>query len=497
MKAIMLMFDSLNRHMLPNYGCDWVKAPNFKRLAARTVQFENSYAGSLPCIPARRELHTGRYNFLHRSWGPLEPFDDSMPALLRDNGVHSHLATDHWHYFSTGGAMYNTRYSTWEFCRGQMGDPWKGQVREPEMPEDVVVAKEGRAWRQNWVNREHMPNEEDHHLAKTVGKGVEFMEMNKDEDNWFCQIECFDPHEPFFSPQAYKDLYPHDYDGRFNDCPPYKKIHESPEEVAHVRYEYAALVSMCDAYLGRVLDKMDELDLWDDTMLIVNTDHGFLLGEHGWWAKGQMPWYQELAHTPLLIWDPRSGRQGVRCDSLVQTIDLPATLLDFFGIERPKDMQGIPLKDALADGAPVHDAILFGTHGRHVHCTDGHYHLMVAPGREPNYEYTLMPTHMWKMFAPSELALAELAEPFEFTKGCPVMRVPADAGDAERGSFAPHDSEEMATSLFDLEVDPREASPIDDAEIEAQMRAHMARLMRENEAPAELFARMGLEAVPT
>ena len=455
MKAIMLMFDSLNRHMLPNYGCDWVKAPHFKRLAARTVQFENSYAGSLPCIPARRELHTGRYNFLHRSWGPLEPFDDSMPALLRDNGVHSHLATDHWHYFSTGGAMYNTRYSTWEFCRGQMGDPWKGQVREPQMPEDVVVAKEGRAWRQNWVNREHMPNEEDHHLAKTVGKGVEFMEMNKDEDDWFCQIECFDPHEPFFSPQAYKDLYPHDYDGRFNDCPPYKKIHESPEEVAHVRYEYAALVSMCDAYLGRVLDKMDELDLWDDTMLIVNTDHGFLLGEHGWWAKGQMPWYQELAHTPLLIWDPRSGRQGVRCD-----------------------------------------AILFGTHGRHVHCTDGHYHLMVAPGREPHYEYTLMPTHMWKMFAPSELALAELAEPFEFTKGCPVMRVPADAGDAERGSFAPHDSEEMATSLFDLEVDPREASPIDDAEIEAQMRVHMARLMRENEAPAELFARMGLEAVP-
>jgi arylsulfatase A-like enzyme len=110
-----------------------------------------------------------------------------------------------------------------------------------------------------------------------------------------------------------------------------------------------------------------------------------------------MPWYQELAHTPLLIWDPRSGRQGVRCDSLVQTIDLPATLLDFFGIERPKDMQGIPLKDALADGAPVHDAVLFGTHGRHVHCTDGRYHLMVAPGREPHYEYTLMPTHMWKM----------------------------------------------------------------------------------------------------
>ena len=67
MKAIMLMFDSLNRALLEPYGCTWTKTPNFRRLAERSVKFENCYAGSLPCIPARRELHTGRYNFLHRS----------------------------------------------------------------------------------------------------------------------------------------------------------------------------------------------------------------------------------------------------------------------------------------------------------------------------------------------------------------------------------------------------------------------------------------------
>ena len=62
MKAIMLMFDSLNRHFLPSYGCPaskGIKTPNFDRLAERTVRFERSYAGSLPCMPARRELHTG------------------------------------------------------------------------------------------------------------------------------------------------------------------------------------------------------------------------------------------------------------------------------------------------------------------------------------------------------------------------------------------------------------------------------------------------------
>ena len=83
MRAIIVMFDSLNRHMLPSYADTVVDAPNFTRLAAKAVTFDNFYAGSLPCMPARRELHTGRYNFLHRSWGPLEPFDDSMPELLK------------------------------------------------------------------------------------------------------------------------------------------------------------------------------------------------------------------------------------------------------------------------------------------------------------------------------------------------------------------------------------------------------------------------------
>lgn len=69
MKAVMIMFDSLNKHMLPSYGCDWIHAPNFQRLTERTMTFDKCYAGSLPCMPSRREIHTGRYNFLHRRLG--------------------------------------------------------------------------------------------------------------------------------------------------------------------------------------------------------------------------------------------------------------------------------------------------------------------------------------------------------------------------------------------------------------------------------------------
>src|SRR5215216_3277515 len=135
MKAIMVMFDSLNRRLLSPYGCDWVHTPNFQRLAEKTVTFENCYVASMPCMPARRELHTGRYNFLHRSWGPLEPFDDSAPEILKQNGVYTHLVTDHVHYFSDGGATYHGRYSSYEFNRGQEGDMWKGFVQPPfEIP---------------------------------------------------------------------------------------------------------------------------------------------------------------------------------------------------------------------------------------------------------------------------------------------------------------------------------------------------------------------------
>ena len=112
MRAIMVMFDSLRRDLLPNYGADCVPLPNFARLAERTVTFDRNFVGSLPCMPARRELHTGRLNFLHAPWCPLEPFDDSMPELLRESQVvftclnKNMLLGDYCYYNdSTGYAM--------------------------------------------------------------------------------------------------------------------------------------------------------------------------------------------------------------------------------------------------------------------------------------------------------------------------------------------------------------------------------------------------------
>lgn len=484
MKAIMVMFDTLNRRHLPPYGNEWIHAPNFARLAARSATFDRSYVGSMPCMPARRELHTGRYNFLHSAWGPLEPYDDSMPELLREAGVYTHLATDHQHYWEDGGATYHNRYDSYQLVRGQEGDRVVGHVGEaPASPNDPYRGRGGMS-RHDAVNRALIDDELDMPQARTFAHGLDFLRRNAAEDRWFLQLETFDPHEPFHTRPEWRERYGLPPEGP--DWPPYRESADGDPAEAW-NGAYAALISMCDHYLGQVLDLMDEHGLWDDTLLIVNTDHGFLLGEHDSWAKCWCPFYQEVCHTPLFIWDPRSRVAGERRGALVQTIDLPATILDYFGCELPEHMQGRPLAATVAEDAPVRSHALFGIHGGHVNVTDGHHVYWRAPDyAQPSAEYRLMPTHMRSRFSVEYCSRAELHPGFGFTKGSPVLRFPGRAG-------RPADPKRrFETRLWDVETDPAQHDPVDDPVKEAELLAAMTELCRVSEAPPETFARYGL-----
>lgn len=497
MKAIMLMFDSLNKQLLSAYGSDRAITPNFQRLRERTVRFDNFFVGSMPCMPARRELHTGRYNFLHRGWSPLEPFDDSVPEILKKNGIHSHLVTDHKHYWRDGGATYHSRYSTFEFVRGQEGDAWKGVVDKPQYRYESGEPNEIKQRRiasrvQHQINVQFMQNEEDHHLARTIGKGLEFLETNHASDNWFLQLECFDPHEPFFVPEKYLKMYGIDDPSQFDGWPPYYFVTETDERKSLIQKYYMALLTMVDAYVGKVLDYMDRYDLWQDTLLIVNTDHGFLLGEHEWWGKNIMPLYNEVANIPCFIWHPRCGGAGESRQSLAQTIDLPATLLDYFGLDKPADMQGRSLLPTLLDDTPVRDYALFGYHGCHINITDGRYVYMRSPveqGIDGLYEYTLMPTRINRRFTPQELEKTTLHPPFAFTKGCPVMKIPAE-------SVMTRGADRFGHRLYDSAADPAQLTQCRDESVAQRLSEQMIEMMRESDAPAELYPRYGLTGSP-
>lgn len=495
MKAIFVMYDSLRRDMLPCYGGNVAEMPNFKRLAERSVTFDTSYVGSLPCMPVRRELQTGRLNFLHRSWGPMEPYDVSMPEILKQNGIHSHLATDHYHYVQDGGATYQGRFSSWACYRGQESDAWKGSVNEApdlcrvmgfeKMPE-LLKAMRTRGATQNAVNRGFIHGEKDYPQTLTFDDGVDFIERNADADNWFVQIETFDPHEPFDAPESFTGRYFDANDPFQKDWPPYAEVSEDPDEVEKMRKKYFALLTFCDKSLGRVLDMMDAKDMWRDTMLIVGTDHGFLLSEHNWWGKGSMPDYDEIVHTPLFLYDPRSGIQNERRTQLVQTIDIVPTVLDFFGLPIPAEVQGKALRTVVEKRENVREYALFGYHGGTIGITDGKYVYLLAPKDENPCvtEYTLMPTKMIS-FAPLEdLRKATLEAPFSFTKGCPVLAYP--------GSFGREKMPAGTDLLFDMEHDRKQEHPLNDNAVKERMCRNIERLMKESDAPKELYARFGL-----
>jgi len=503
MKAIVLMFDSLNRHMLSPYGCDWTHTPNFQRLAERAATFDRAYIGSMPCMPARRELHTGRYNFLHRSWGPLEPFDDSMPELLKKNGVYTHLVTDHYHYWEDGGMTYHNRYDSYEFIRGQEGDAWKAMVQPPwerlrEMYHERQVATGAREYfRYNIVNREFIREEKDFPAVQCFAHGHEFLDLNRDADNWLLQIETFDPHEPFHAPLRFRNMHRTGWNGPVRDWPRYGRVDELPEECDELRANYYALVQLCDSLLGELLDRFDREDMWKDTALVVTTDHGFLLGEHDFWAKNRMNMYEEIVHIPLFVHDPRHPQaQGRRCAALTQTMDIAATMLDFFGVAPPAENEGLSLLKHLDGEQPGRKAAIFGYFGGAVNVTDGRYTYHRYPFdllEQEIYQYTVMPTHMKQLFTTEELAAATLSAPLPFSKGVPLLKIPMHRRTPMHKHYGPGNMIENDTRLYDLQTDPGQQVRLDDPEVERRMIGLMTELMRANHAPPEAYVRLELD----
>ena len=506
MKTVFVLFDTLNRRSLECYGGVSVKTPNFNRLSKLSVTFDNHYVGSLPCMPARREIMTGRHNFLHRSWGPLEPFDRAFPEILgKEKGVYTHLVTDHAHYWEDGGATYHTRYDSAEMIRGQEADAWK-----------AIVEPDAKAWsekyhasqfnlgrrhknRINMVNREFIKNAEDYPAAQTFSTGLEFLEHNKDAANWFLQIETFDPHEPFDAPAEFKKDYATEYRGPILDYPNYGPVKETPPEVAEIRANYAATLAHCDYQLGRLLDFFDAHDMWKDTVLVLSTDHGLLLGEQEMWGKLIMPVYNEVAHIPLMIYHPVHAQLGgQRRGMLTQTIDLMPTFLDIFGLLPPAEVQGQSLLPLLADAnAKIRDVALYGQHGCAINITDGRYTYFRYPANMHDgnlNQYTLMPMHIKSLFSVEELRGASYTEGFSFTQGLNVLKVPSTEKSPVYFRMGAGAQIDCKTRLFDLQNDPGQLQAIDDSGQEERLCRRLVEMMGSTDAPAEAYPRFGLVA---
>jgi hypothetical protein len=252
---------------------------------------------------------------------------------------------------------------------------------------------------------------------------------------------------------------------------------------------------MCDFLLGQLLDDFDRHDMWKDTALIVTTDHGFLLGEHDFWAKNRMNLYEEIVHIPLFVHDPREPQPGVRSVALTQSIDIAPTLLELFGAPPPPEMQGHSVLAASRAISPLRQAALFGYFGGAVNITDGRFTYHRYPTdlkRQEVFQYTVMPTHIHSMFLPEELSLASLSDGFPFTKGAKLLKIPMIERSPIYFNYGPGSLIENDTRLYDLVADPGQQHPLHDGMQEQRLAGLMAQLMAANDAPQEAFKRLDL-----
>ena len=489
MKCVFIVLDTVRRDFLSAYGNDWVHTPSLDRLAKRGVVFDNHWVGSLPCMPARREFMTGRYNFIYRGWGPIEPYDDTLPGELRKHDVFTHLLTDHYHYFELGGENYHTAFNTWDFFRGQENDWWASHVDRMALPDHL-----GQLTQQSFGNRKLQQREEDFSGPKTAQSAIEWLKTNQATDDWFLQVEIFDPHEPFYCTEEYRAMYQDDYDGPFYDWPSYDEVHESPEAIAHIRKCYAGLLTMTDHWVGRIFDTLDDLGIWDDTLVVFTTDHGTMLAEHDFWMKNIMPLYNEIVRIPLIASFPGNTGAGTRTAALTQTIDLMPTFLDYFDVPPPPHVQGCSLR-GVPDGETIRGDGIFGYFGMAMNVTDGRYVYMRNPVNEdagPLYAYTAMPTGGLNRWYPREVYdRVETGRYFGHTYNLPLYKIPTV------GKVPRHHPDEASyagrNQLFDIREDPRQQRPLSDPVLEARFTDRIASHLNACEAMPEQFTRLGIE----
>lgn len=499
MNVILVLLDSLNRHYLPCYGNDWVQAPGIQRLADRGVVFDNHFISSAPCMPARREMMTGRREHLWRGWGQIEPFDAHIADAARQAGAYPALITDHYHYWDRmNGLGYSQPFSYCEMIRGQEGD----SVGVPLPPGEEVpgwvkaVAKyRGPHGAANYYRKARFwKDEEDFPSPRTMRAACEWLQQNAHLPSFFLMVECFDPHEPWHIPEPYRSMYG-PYDEDITCWPPYQG--EAPskrffseageKELEHIRRQYAGKLTMVDRHLTRLWDTMDRQDLWDDTVVILTTDHGHEMGERGRFGKSYPHWNTN-AHIPLIIWDPRHPGEGRRSSTFSCTVDIYATALDALGYQDISCPDGRSLMPAVADpNHQVRDSVLYGTFHQGSCLVNSEYTYFAG------YDNTRHPVYWYSTQLPSALIRgpvrqASEAGPFMLGVDYPVWRSPIEWYLVDSPAMQPE-------QLFRFGEDHGQEEDIIAADPNGRRlcREQMIELMRQGSAaPPEQFARMGL-----
>lgn len=342
MNVIVIVSDTFRRDHLGCYGNSTIQTPHLDRFSKECIQLENCYATSFPTMPMRADLFTGRFTFTYLGWQPL-PQEEILLAEVMRKANYTTLAAVDTPFFIRQGYGYDRGFKDYQWVQGQ-GDQYERERIDSE-----------RRYESNYC------------APMTIAAAEKFLEYYYKE-NFFLYVDTWDPHEPWDPPSWYVTPYSPEYDGR-TVYPCYwdwreKGLKKKDLEVAHACY--CGEISMVDHWIGRLLDKVKVMNLWNDTVIIFTSDHGFYFGEHGFFGKlridlekdviYQSPLYQEITRVPLLIYVP--GMEGRRIEALASSVDIMPTILDLVRLEIPETVQGKSLLPLLQGKDSVRDFVV-------------------------------------------------------------------------------------------------------------------------------------------
>ncbi|HIE29453.1 TPA: hypothetical protein EYP66_19465 [Candidatus Poribacteria bacterium] len=358
-----------------------VRTPELDAFAAeRATAVEGFYTGSFPTIPHRTDIATGRLGWPNYGWQPIDQSGrNHIARLFNAKGYATQLICDCPHLFN---ARFQAGFNAAFQNRGQEGDKALLHLNDPI--ETVMPSEKTRLSpsfrghplvdQHRWHNR-YRRFESESFPAKTGSLAVRWLEENYRAAPFFLWVDFFDPHEPWDPPEYLVKRYDPDYDGIPMLHPNYGRADAYTEaELRNLRAHYAAEAELVDRWIGRILQKIDDVSLWEDTVVVITTDHGMSIGEHNRTGKSNIsddddrywPLYPEIGHIPFLVAAPDVLR-GNSLSLFAQPMDFLPTVCNLANveIEPPEPIDGSSFADALRSGYGHHrDFVVSGCHLR-------------------------------------------------------------------------------------------------------------------------------------
>ena len=388
--VVVVIIDSLRKDHVGAYGNDWIKTPNLDALAKESLLFTRPYPESIPTLCARRAIYTGTRTWPFENWHPVKgdditlwgwqpiPNDQvTLAEIMRRNGYGTYFVTDNLQMYKAS-MNYHRGFDAFDFVRGQTTDAYKPKWTHPSTGVQNALTNNVSGiedfLRRYWANVAGRKSEEDWFSPQVFTRASDYLEKIKGSGPFLMVVDNYDPHEPWDTPEKYVSLYDDTYDGKEPFWPVYGPSDYLDErELRRMRARYSGEVTMADRWLGHFLDKMEELGLFENTLLVLLSDHGVAQGEHGLNGKLPVALYPELTDIVFLMRHPEGKGAGESSDYYASTHDVAPTILGFLGIEPPRQMEGQNLL-VLTDGGQPDPRSHF-TLGFHDHawCRDENY----------------------------------------------------------------------------------------------------------------------------